>query len=361
MIKNNSKAPWRPVNGIFACALAATLGLGIVGCTNTTTTTTENNENQTTEQTQQSADTLAAPSDLNIDFATGDFTFQANDADMGYYFLRVYTNTNGEQGSEYVATSKRINGGSTGEVKGNVDLSSLAWGNYNFNLVSAAPSGSDKAAPETQVYTYQLGVGGIMERPEMMVLADGKMAEFYIDLFTLSDWSKMQRMPTVDFNVYSDADCTQLVKTVSADLSGMAPMAAAGPWASGTNWASDANALHKYLQPAEGGGQQMGPGGGASEPTGLVSQAVLEDLEPGTYYVTATAKGTDDGKISDSKPSEAVEFTVTADEATGEFTATKTSLWQDPQLGGMGITAQEGTYTDRVDFAGSQTTTGELV
>ncbi len=342
--------------GLAACTLACTLGLGLVGCGGTST---GNAGSSQATQAEQSADTLKAPSDLKIDFANGSFTFTSNDDGIGYYFLRVYPASGDTGTDEYVATSKRVNGG-TGELKGSVDLSGLSWGQYRFNLVSFASSGSDKAAPEVQSSVYQLGVGGVMERPEMMVLADGSQAEFYIDLFTLSDWYKQQRMPEVEFNVYSDAGCAQLVKTEKTDLSGMAPVAASGPWATGTNWATDANALHKYLQPAEGG-QQAGPMGGSSEPAGLVPQAVLSDLEPGTYYVTATAKGTSDGKISDSKPSEAVEFSVTADAPTGDFVATKTSLWADPTLGMAGATAAEGTQPNRVDTAASQATSADLV
>lgn len=345
---------------IMSGALAVSLGLGMVGCGTSSTSGSATSEATATA----SADgTLAAPSDLSIDFATGDFTFQANDENMGSYYLRVYTNTDGEQGSEYVATSKRLKGGSTGEVSGNVDLSELAWGTYNFNIVSAATSGSGDTAPDPQVFTYQLGIGGTMERPEMMVLADGNEAEFYIDLYTLSDWNKMQRMPEVDFTIYSDAECTKEVKTVTVDLSDMAPQEASGPWASGTMWASDAEGTHKYLEPSADASASAGPmaSSGSSDPVALVSQAVVDDLGAGTYYVTATAKGDADAEISDSQASEAVEFTLTDAEPTGEFTATKTSMWADPEYGSMGLTAQEGTYTDRVDFAGGQTTSGKVV
>lgn len=355
--KNRSALGPRVGRGLLACALATTLGLGIVGCEQSTTG--DDSSSQATEQ--QSSAALGAPSDLSIDFASGDFTFQSNDEGVGYYFLRVYNQGGSAAGEEYIASSSRINGGSAGELSGSVDLSVLAWDAYDFNLVGYAAAGSDAEAPEPQTFTYQLGVGGVMERPEMMVLADGNQAEFYIDLFTLSDWYKMQRMPEVRFDVYSDAECTQSVTSETVDLGDMAPQAAAGPWASGTNWATDAEALHKYLQPPEGGGQQMGPMAAPTEPVGLVSQLVVEGLEPGTYYVTATALGTEDGKISDSQTSEAVEFSVTADEPTGEFTATKTSMWADPQLGAMGASATEGTYPDRVDFAQGQTTSGELV
>lgn len=342
---------------ILAGALATTLGLGIVGCGQSTAS--DDSSSQTNEQ--QSSAALGAPSDLSIDFSSGDFTFQSNDEGVGYYFLRVYNQGGASAGEEYIATSSRINGGSAGELSGSVDLSGLAWKAYDFNLVGYAAAGSGAEAPETQTYTYQLGVGGVMERPEMMVLADGNRAEFYIDLYTMSDWYKLQRMPVVQFDVYSDAECTQSVDSESVDLSDMAPEEAAGPWASGTNWATDAEALHKYLEPAEGGAQQMGPMSGPTEPTGLVSQLVLEDLEPGTYYVTATALGSEDGKVSDSQVSEAVEFTVTADAPTGEFTASKTSQWADPELGAMGASATEGTYPDRVGFARGQVTSGELI
>lgn len=344
--------------GIITCSLVASLGLGLVGCGNTTSSSDTSSSSTAT----QSADKVATPSDFEIDFSTGDFTFTSNDEDASYYYLRVYENNDGTQASEYSATSERVSGGETGTLEGNIDLSGLSWKTYNFNLVGAASSGSGKEAPDTLSVTYQLGVGGVMERPEMMVLTDGNTAEFYIDLYTLSDWYKTQRMPTVEFNIYSDAECTQLVKTESVDLSGMSPVEASGPWASGTMWETDPDATHLYLQPSEDSGQQGGGGqGGQTEAAGLVSQLVVDDLEAGTYYVTATAKGTDDGKISDSKPSDAVEFTVTDDEPTGEFTATKSSMWVDPELTAMGASAQEGTQTDRVDTAASQTTTGEIV
>ena len=105
----------------------------------------------------------------------------------------------------------------------------------------------------------------------------------------------------------------------------------------------------------------MGPMAAPTEPVALTSQLVIDDLDAGTYYVTATAKGSDDGSISDSKPSDAVEFTVTADAETGQFVATKSSLWQDPTNSAMGAGAEAGTYTDRVGFAAGQSTTAELV
>jgi hypothetical protein len=343
--------------GFMACTLATTLGLGLVGCSSSSSSTSTDSSSSTT--TQQSADTLAAPTDLSIDFKTGKFTFTSNDEGIGYYFLRVYPTSSDDGTDEYLATSKRVNGG-TGQLSGTVDLSSLGWGEYKFNLVSFASTGSEKSAPEVQSVVYQLGVGGVMEKPEMMVLADGKQAEFYIDCFTLSDWYDQQRMPEVEFNIYSDADCTTLVKSETVDLSDMAPVAASGPWATGTNWATDADALHKYLQPATGDSASAMTTS-TLEATGLTVQLVVDDLDAGTYYVTATAKGTSDGMISDSKASDVVEFTVTADEPTGEFVATKTSLWADPELSQVGATASAGAQEGRVDTAASQTTTGEAV
>lgn len=345
--KNNLAA--RAGHGLLAVALVATMGLGVVGCSQTA------GEDTSTQETQeeQASSALAAPSDFSMDFATGDFTFTSNDEGVGYYFLRVYNQGGASAGEEYIATSSRINGGTTGELSGSVDLSGLSWNVYDFNLVGYAAAGSGDQAPETQTFSYQLGIGGTMERPELMVLTDGSQAEFYIDLFTLSDWYAYQRMPQVEFNIYSDADLTELVRTETVDLSDMAPEAASGPWASGTNWATDADALHKYLQPTEENAD--------TEATGLVAQLTLDDLDAGTYYVTATALGSDDGTILDSQASEAVEFTVSSDAPTGEFTATQSSQWADPTLSAAGASASEGTYPDRVDFALDQTTSGELV
>lgn len=353
MIEKNAIAK-RAGAGLMACALATTLGLGLVGCGSTST----GGDSGSSTTASQSADTLAAPTDLDVDFKTGKFTFTSNDEGVGYYFLRVYPTISDDGTDEYLATSKRINGGE-GQLSGTIDTSALGWGQYRFNLVSFASSGSEKSAPEVQSAVYQLGVGGVMEKPEMMVLTDGKQAEFYIDCFTLSDWYEQQRMPEVEFNVYSDAECKTLVKTETVDLSDLAPVAASGPWASGTNWATDADALHKYLQPTED--DSSSPMSSSVEAAGLTSQLVLDDLGAGTYYVTVTAKGTSDGKISGSKASDVVEFTVTADATTGEFTAAKTSLWADPELGMAGASASAGAQEGRVDSAASQTTTGELV
>lgn len=361
----------RVSHGLLAVALAATLGL--VGCSDssdsaeeetddTATEETEETEEETeeteeteeeteeteesTEETEEETDTasgtLEGPSDLEIDWETGEFTFTANDENVGYYFVRVYEYTDGEIGDEYVATSSRISGGSTGTLSGEIDLSSLGYETYAFKLLGYAAAGSDDENPDAVTYVYQLGIGAVMECPELMVITDGSEAEFYIDLYTLSDWYVYQVMPTVEFNIYSDADCTELVTTETVDLSTLEPVAAS-PWITGTNWTTDAEATHLYLE----------------ETTGLVSQLVLEDLEAGTYYVTATALGND--IISDSQVSEAVEFTVTDEDPDGEYTATTSSLWQDPVVSTAGAQADEGTYTDRIDFAGTQSTTGELI
>ena len=353
-MSNTSNFAERMSSGIIACLLVLMLAVGLAGCSSSSDSsgsTSTSTEEETTESASGSA--LAAPTDLDIDFSTGDFTFTSNDEGVSYYFLRVYSYEDGVVGDEYIATSSRITGNTTGTLSGSLDLSDLGWSTYQFVLSGFAASGSDDEDPETIEIVYQLGVGGVMERPELMVLADGNTAEFYIDLYTLSDWNAYQVMPVVEFNIYSDADCTEVVATEQVDLSTLEPVAETVWSAGSTYWTLDSEATHLYLQPAEGDD--------STTASGLVSQLVVDDLDAGTYYVTATALGTDDGLISDSQVSDAVEFTVTADAATGDYTATYSSLWQDPNLTSFGAEATEGTYTDRVDYAVDQTTEGEVV
>lgn len=367
-------------HGLLAVVLAATLGL--VGCSDNSDDTddsedtateeteeteeesedteeeteeTEETETEETEETEESEETteetsgaaLESPSDLEIDLETGEFTFTSNDDGVAYYFLRAYTYEDGVQSTEYIATSSRITGNTTGTLSGTIDVSELGWGTYTFNLVGFAAAGSDDEDPETISVLATLGIGGVMERPELMVITDGYEAEFYIDLYTLSDWYAYQRMPTVVFNIYSDADCTELVESIEYDTSELEPEGMP-PTFEGYVWTIDKTSDHLYLSSE-----------GLSD-AGIIPEVTVTDLEAGTYYVTVTALGTEDG-ISDSEASEAVEFTVTTDEPDGDFTATTTSLWVDPVLYDFAAQAVKGSQTDRVDFALDQETTYEII
>ena len=70
------------------------------------------------------ADRAAAPEDFTFDTVTGKFSFNAVDKNIGYYFVRIYSASSGVEAHEYTVSSKRLNGGKTGEIKGSVKMPS---------------------------------------------------------------------------------------------------------------------------------------------------------------------------------------------------------------------------------------------
>lgn len=339
-----------------AAVLALTLAVSpaLVGCSGSQSGDT----GAAATATQASSDTLAAPSNFQIDFSTGDFSFDANDEGVGYYFVRLYPVKDGQQQDEYIASSSRINGGDTGQKSGNLDLSKLSYGQFNFNLVSNAASGTDKQAPDTQTYTYNVGKGCTMETPEFLAVADGGELDLSLDFWTLSDWYDLQFMPQVEFDVYSDAACTQQVASQTYDCSSLEPTKAMGPASSGHIWPYSADGTHLYLQPASGG-QQAGPMA-PSGPVELTPEVTFDSLDAGTYYVTAVAKGDPTFGVNDSAVSDPVQVEITGGAATGEFTAYPSSHWVDPEFTGM-PKGESGQQTDRPGAPTTQTVTGELV
>ncbi len=281
---------------------------------------------------------LAAPTDFTADPESGEFSFTANDENMGYYFVRVFPVLNGVEQDAYVASSSRINGGKTGTVTGSFDASTIGWGTYHIKLISFAAAGTEANAPDAVILTANYGVGGVLERPEMLVITDGSEVQFIVDHYTLSDYKAYQYLPTVKFTVYSDADCTTEVKSEEFDLSTLT---------------MDTHPTGAYIWEYNNSGNYPYVNGST-----LLPEVTMSDLEPGTYYATCTAVSsvTD---ISDSQPSDAVEFAVTADAPDYNFTNATTSLWQDPEVMGMPC-AVAGAHDDRVDFGGSQTTSAVL-
>lgn len=281
---------------------------------------------------------LAAPTDFTADPESGEFSFTANDENMGYYFVRVFPVLNGVESDAYVASSSRINGGKTGTVTGSFDASTIGWGAYHIKLISFAAAGTGAKAPDAVILTANYGVGGVLERPEMLVITDGSEAQFIVDHYTLSDYKAYQYLPTVKFTIYSDAALTTEVRSEEADLSTLT---------------MDTHPTGAYIWEYNNSGNYPYVNGST-----LLPEVTVDDLEPGTYYVTCTATSSVED-ISDSQPSDAVEFTVTADAPDYDFTTATTSLWQDPTVMGMPC-AVAGTYTDRVDFGGTQTTSAVL-
>ena len=283
--------------------------------------------------------TLAAPTDFTVDPQSGEFSFTSNDENMGYYFVRVYPVLNGVESDAYVASSSRINGGKTGTMTGSYDAGTIGWGTYHIKLVSFAAAGTGATAPDAVILTADYGVGGVLERPEMLVITDGSEVQFIVDHYTLSDYKAYQYLPTARFTVYSDAELTTEVQSAEADLSAL--VMDTHP-AGGYIWEYDNSGNYPYFNGS----------------TTFVPEAVMDDLEPGTYYATCTAIS-DNAAISDSQPSEAVEFTITADAPDYNFTTATTSLWQDPAMMGVPC-AIPGQHDDRVDFGGTQQTSAEM-
>jgi len=334
--------------GRKACTAALALALGIgsmglVACGSTTTSSTGSDAATEATAADASGDVLAAPTDFTIGEDGASFSFTSNDENIGYYFVRVYKlDENGNESGEYATSSKRLNNTATGEITGTLDTSSLGWGSYDYKLVSFAASGTDYESPESVIRVVTFGEGGTLERPEMAVVTSGNTVQFVLDWYTLSDWYDYQYMPTVTFNVYSDAECTNLVTSEEFDTSTLE--AEAGMQSGQYGWGTAGT--YAFAMVAGMDGTESG--------YALTPEVTLDSLEAGTYYVTATASCDVEG-INDSQASEAVDFTVTADAAGDEFESVTTSLWQNPSVMGPKTVAAAGTYTDRTDFAQSQT------
>lgn len=320
----------------LALSGSAALAAVLVGCGSSSASTTTTTASSAS--TASDGD-LAAPTDFTVDPESGEFSFTGNDANMGYYFVRVFPVLNGVESDAYVSSSKRINGNQTGTLKGSFDAGTVGWGTYHIKLISYAAAGTGATAPDPVILTASYGVGGILERPEMLVLTDGSEVQFIIDHYTLSDYKAYQYLPTARYTVYSDAALTTEVVIEDFDLASIT---------------MDTHPTGAYIW-----GYSMSGDYPLINGATLTPQVTLTDLEPGTYYATVTAISNSPEVISDSQPSDAVEFTVTADAPDFNFETATTSLWQDPTVMGMPC-AVSGTYTDRVDFGGTQTTSAEM-
>ena len=288
------------------------------------------------------ADELQAPTDFVFNTETGEFTFQSNDSNAGYYFIRIYSLTaDGNEVSAYTASSKRINAGKAGLKKGKVDVSAMAWGAYHIKLVTFAASSTGYTAPAPVILTANYGIGGTLERPELMAVADGNQVELSVDWYSISDYYEYQYLPKVVFNIYSDEALTALAFTDTVDLAKLLDTIDRHP-AGGYVWGYSTSSPHPTL-----------------DRFGIINDLYTYTLPAGTYYVTAQALSNDETVVDSSKPSEAVAFTLTDEEPNGEFTVAKSSLWQNPTV--MGVpTAIPGQAAGRVDAAQEQTTTSAI-
>lgn len=311
--------------------------------------------------------TLTAPSDFTFDPATGNYSFVANDENMGYYFIRFYAVKDGQISGEYISSSKRIRGGKTGQISGTIDLSNVSWGTFAVSLCSFAPAGSAYTAPDPINIVCQFGVGLKLERPEMIALFSGNTVQLTVDWWTLSDYRYKEYMPLMTFTFYSDAECTQPVLEDTVDLEELAQTMSKNPPGIIKIWGYHSEAAKSdgdiFLYKCDGYDPEQSSGGffggGQLKPLYFIYDKYTYTLPAGTYYVTCQAISKDEYTL-DSQVSTVLEITLTDDEPTEEFNQAKTELWTDPQQMDMPGT-NEGQQPDRVDCCLDQPIAGVLV
>lgn len=155
------------------------------------------------------ADTAAAPEDFTFDTVTGEFSFNAVDKNIGYYFVRIYSASSGVEANEYTVSSKRLNGGKTGEIKGSVKMDNIGWGPYHVKLVANAAAGTGIDSPAPVVLNAFYGVGGTLERPEAMAFFSKNRVQIILDWWTLCDYLGLNYMPNIKITFWKNAECTE--------------------------------------------------------------------------------------------------------------------------------------------------------
>ncbi|MCD7814965.1 MAG: hypothetical protein LUH20_13135 [Lachnospiraceae bacterium] len=298
----------------------------------------------------EESNVLSAPTDFTIDPLTGEYSFTAVDENVGYYFIRVYKVKDGEESGDYIATSSRINGGSTGECTGTLDMSEIGWGTYHVNLVTFAAAGTDYEKPDAVTLTLEYGVGGTLERPEMMVMTSGNQMEVMIDWYTLADYVNCQYLPEVKISVYADAECTEEVLTDTVDTSVLLDTAELLPGGSYVWGFSESIGEHFYTIEGEND----------SKTFAFRYDVYTYNLDAGTYYVTCQALAKDE-YTNDSQVSTVVEITLTDEESSSEYEYATTELWADMTVGMDRVYASSQVQTDRIDTADAQETVAEVI
>lgn len=315
--------------------------LVLASCGETTNSITESSEPSESDQK-----TLAAPTNFDFDPNTGEYSFTAVDANAGYYFIRCFSlDANGNESASYVASSKRINGGKVGEFSGTLDTSAFGWGNYSIKLVTFAAAGSGYLAPEAVVLNAQFGVGGILEKPEMLVTTEGNTAEVVIDWYSLNDYYMYQILGDMEINFYSDESLSTLAKTDTVDLHTLLDTIDVHP-AGGYIWGYSNDSLHKNLAKGE---------------KGYLNDIYTYELDAGEYWVTCQHKSAAPTVYSDSKVSDAVKITLTSEDPTGEtYVEEHTEKWEAPSVMGVPVAMKSHDNSNRVDYAGAQKTTAKV-
>lgn len=316
----------------------------------------------------------SAPQDFTFDPATGAFSFTAVDENIGYYFVRIYSTSSGEEAGEYTTSSRRINGGRTGAISGKVKLDDMGWGPYHIKLISAAAAGTGIQSPDPVVLEGFWGVGGTLERPEAMALYGGNRVQIVLDWWTLCDYLGLNYMPDVKITFWADENCTEeqfsdVVKTRDLlSTLGMNPPGIEYIWGysqiEGTGWMYETNKTEGEEEDeaddeeASGGGPSFGGSAGTTMAftNDIYTYTVSDQLPAGTWYVTVQALSGDE-ELKDSQMSSPMEIVLTEEEAAADFSdaysTSKTSLWKDPQQMDM-PGANPFQVPERVDLPSSQ-------
>ncbi len=298
--------------------------------------------------TEESAKTLlTAPTDFTYDPNTGSYSFIANDTNAAYYFIRAFGVVDGVEQPEYVASTKRLKGGATGEMTGKISLDGFGWGTYNIKLVTFAAAGSNYEAPEAQAVTVQYGVDLPLERPEMLVMSSGNQVELVVDWWTLCDYQTYQYMPMMTFTFYSDEALTRSVMSDTVDLHDLLATQKMNPPGLEYIWGyTTSEGLHYYTTDSD-------------STFAFIYDLYTYSLDAGDYYVTCQAISKDDYTL-DSKVSTPVMFTLTDEAPTEAFNYATTQLWTDPQQMDM-PGANPGQQPDRVDVCTEQPVSGQVI
>lgn len=306
--------------------------------------------------------TLTAPTDFVFDPMTGEYSFNAVDENVSYYFIRFFEVKDGEISGEYVSSSKRIRGGRTGEISGVIDLSDVAWGSYAVSLNSFAAAGSDFVSPEPVNIYANYGAGLALERPEMLAMMSGNRVQFVIDWWSLDNYLYYEYLPYARITFYADEACTQEVYADTIDLAPLKDTLRKNPPGIEEIWGYTlTGGDHLYV--AQGTEVVGGPVGALSTDLYFCFDLYSYTTESmgipaGTYYVTLQALSRDD-YVLDSQITPAIAVTLTDDVPVAEYEMATTELWHEPgQMDMPGV--NPGLQTDRVDFAPNQPTSGIL-
>lgn len=156
----------------------------------------------------------AAPQNFTFDSATGQFSFTGIDH-ADYYCIWVFAvDEAGAEAASYVAASQRLTG--AGEVSGNVDISSLAYGSYHVKLLTFMNAGEKTPDPVIETIT----VKGKLSTPEFKYVQDGTTVTITLYSGTLSTYNENEKFTDININIYDTNGNIVTTETITkSDLS----------------------------------------------------------------------------------------------------------------------------------------------